>query len=142
MLLAATNRRPEAIQLWRENLAQSPDHLPSRLSLAETLAASNDHAGAIEQYRAVLTIKPDYPAARVALAAELSKSGEANTALAELHIVSQADARNVAALELTGDIEKSRGRINESRQAYSSALAATSDRDARKRIRAKLKATS
>ncbi len=142
LLLAATNRQPEAIQLWRENLAQSSDHLPSRLSLAETLAASNDHAGAIDQYRAVLAIKPDYPAARVALAAELSKSGEADRALTELRTVLQADAKNVAALELTGDIEKSRSSINEARQAYSSALAATSDRDARKRIRTKLKATS
>ena len=119
------------------NLANRPTHLPSRLSLAETLAASDDHAGAIEQYRAVLAIKPDYPAARVALAGELSKSGNADGALAELHGLDQADA-----LELIGDIEKSRGRLSEAKQAYTSALAATSDRDARSRIRAKLKATS
>ncbi len=38
--------RQEAIDLWRENLRQSPDYLPSRLSLAGALAAQGDNAGA------------------------------------------------------------------------------------------------
>ena len=143
---AATNRQPEAIQLWRENLrAISRPFAVAVEELWPKLAhrIEFDHAGAIRsRYRAVLAIKPDYPAARVALAQELSKAGDAAGAMKELGSVLNADAKNVAALELTGDIEKSRGRNNEARQAYSSALTATSDRDVRSRIRAKLKATS
>ncbi|MBZ5604356.1 MAG: tetratricopeptide repeat protein [Acidobacteriia bacterium] len=136
LLLVATNRRAEAVDLWRANLRQSPDHLPSRLSLAETLAASGDRAGAIEQYRAVLAAKPGYIAARLALADQLAKNGDADGALEELR---KSDQQNAAVLEQIGDLEMSRGRTAEARQAYTSALAVTTDRTARKRIRSKLR---
>ena len=136
LLLVATNRRAEAVDLWRANLRQSPDHLPSRLSLAETLAASGDRAGAIEQYRAVLAAKPGYIAARLALADQLAKNGDADGALEELR---KSDLQNAAVLEQIGDLEMSRGRTAEARQAYTSALAVTTDRTARKRIRSKLR---
>jgi len=138
LLASDKNRQSQAIELWRENLRRSPDYLPSRLSLAETLADSGDRTGAIEQYRQVLAAKPSYAGARVALADLLAKSGDADGAIQELREASQTNPQNAAVLEQIGDIEAARGRSAEARAAYTSALAATSDRAAKKRISAKL----
>jgi len=139
LLLASRNRRTEAIELWRENLRQSPDHLPSRLSLAQALADSGDRAGAIEQYRQVLASKPGYIAARTALADQLAKSGDTDAALAELREALKSDEHNAGVLEQIGDLESSRGRKAEAKQAYTSALSSTNDRQNRKRLESKLK---
>lgn len=139
LLASDKNRQPQAIELWRENLRQSPDYLPSRLSLAETLADSGDRAAAIEQYRQVLAAKPAYAGARIALAALLAKSGDADGAIRELREASQNDQQNAAVLEQIGDIEAARGHQEEARAAYTSALAATSDRAVKKRINEKLR---
>jgi tetratricopeptide (TPR) repeat protein len=138
-VLLASNRQAEAIELWRANLAQAPDYLPSRLSLAETLASSGDRTGAIDQYRQVLAVKPGYIGARLALAGLLAKSGDADGAIQELREASKSDPQNSAVLEQIGDIEAGRGRQTEAKAVYTSALAATSDRAARKRISEKLK---
>jgi tetratricopeptide (TPR) repeat protein len=139
LLASDKNRRSEATELWRENLRQSPEYLPSRLSLAETLADSGDPAGAVEQYRQVLAAKPGYAGARIALADLLAKSGDTDGAIRELREASKNDPQNAALLEQIGDIESDRGHPVEARAAYSSALSATSDRAARKRINEKLK---
>ncbi len=139
LLASETNRRAEAIDLFHENLRQSPDYLPSRLSLAQTLADAGDRAGAIEEYRRVLALKPAYVGARLALADLLAKSGDTEGALTELRSASQADPANFAIFEQIGDIEASRGRSAEARTAYTSALNATSDRAAHKRIDGKMK---
>jgi len=139
LLVSEKSRQAEAITLWQANLAQSPDYLPSRLSLAETLAATGDRAGAIEQYRQVVALKPQYIAARVALAGLLAQSGDPEAALNELRQASAADPQNTAILEQMGDIESARGRAQEAKSAYSAALASTSDRAVRKRLNGKLK---
>ncbi len=139
LLASEKNRRSEAIDLWRDNLSRSPDYLPSRLSLAETLAQNGDAPGAIEQYRQVLVVKPEYVAAHLAVAQLLSKSGDAEGALKELRDASAADPQNAATLEQIGDIEAGRGRTAEARTAYQSALKASADKAAQKRINGKLK---
>ena len=140
-LLVASNktRQAEAIELFRQNLSMSPDYLPSRLSLAETLAASGDRAGAIEEYRRVLGIKPEYLAARIALAQLLAKTGDSEGAVNELREASRTDPRNAGVFEQIGDIEAARGRREEARAAYSSALGLTSERAGKNRINAKMK---
>ena len=45
LIVDQQERRPEAIRLWRRNLTQSPDYLPSRLSLAGALATAGQGAG-------------------------------------------------------------------------------------------------
>ncbi len=135
LLAAQRNRQAEAIDLWRANLNQSPDYLPSRLSLAETLAG----ADAIAEYRKVLALKPEYIAAHLALAQLLAKAGDSDGALQELRTVSQEDAQNAAVLEQIGDIEAARGHSAEAKTAYTSAVASTRDRAARKRLNGKLK---
>ncbi len=140
LLASQSNSQQEAINLWRENLRQSPDYLPSRLSLAGTLAERGDNMAAIEEYRKILEAKPDYPAARIALAGLLAKTGDADGALRELRQSSTAGSQNPELLEQLGDLEAGRQHPAEARAAYQSALSATTDRGARKRIGNKLKA--
>ncbi len=140
LLAAQKNRRAEAIALWRTNLTQSPNDLPSRLGLAGTLAQDGDTPGAIEQYRQVLALKPGYIAAYLALAQLLARSGDAEGALQELRGAAALDARNSGVFEQIGDVESARGRTADARAAYQSALGLSPERAARKRLGDKLKA--
>jgi tetratricopeptide (TPR) repeat protein len=140
LLVSEKNRRAEAIALWRTNLTQSPDDLPSHLSLAEALAQDGDAAGAIEQYRRVLALKPDYIAAHLALAQLLAKSGDAEGALTELRSAAAADPKNAGVFEQIGDVEVARGRTADARSAYQSALGLSPETTMKKRLNQKLKA--
>jgi tetratricopeptide (TPR) repeat protein len=139
LLASEKNRQPEAIDLWRANLRQSPDYIPSRLSLAATLASANEDSAAIAEYRKVLEAKPGYVAARVALANLLAKTGDSEGALRELGELSKQDAQNFGVFERIGDLEASRQHPAEARAAYKSAVDLAPDRDARKRVNNKLK---
>jgi tetratricopeptide (TPR) repeat protein len=139
LLADEKNRQPEAIDLWRANLQQSPDYLPSRLSLAATLASTGDNAGAIAEYRKVLAAKPGYLAAHFALAGLLSKSGDSEGALQELRELSKQEPQNSGVFEQIGDVEAVRKNTTEAKAAYKSALDLAPDRDSRKRIGNKLK---
>ena len=133
------NRRMEAGDLLRANLSQSPDYLPSRLSLAETLAAGGDNAGAAEEYRKVLALKPGYIAARLALARVLVKTGDSEGALTELREAAKSDPQNSAIFEQIGDVEASRGQAAEARAAYQSAIQFAPDGAARRHLDGKSK---
>ena len=138
LLASDKSRQAEAISLWRENVSQAPDSLPSRLSLAETLAASGDSKGAAEEYRSVLKLKPGYIAARVALGRLMAASGDPEGALVELREAARLDAGNSETFEQIGDIEAGRGHAAEAAAAYKSALEQAPDRAARKRIEKKM----
>jgi tetratricopeptide (TPR) repeat protein len=138
LLAGEKNRQQEAIDFWRANLVQSPDYLPSRLSLAGTLADRGDNAAAIEEYRKVLAAKRDYVAARLALAGLLAKTGDTDNALEQLREVSKQDQRNGDVLEQIADLEAKRGHASEAKAAYQSALQLAPDRSAKKRINSKL----
>jgi tetratricopeptide (TPR) repeat protein len=132
-------RGPEAIQLWRQNLTQSPDYLPSRLSLAGALATAGDNAQAIEEYRKILVAKPDYVAARIALADLLAKTGDRDGAIDQLRQVTKQDSQDPDLFERVGDLEAARQHSTEARAAYQSALSLKPSRPMRKRIENKLK---
>ena len=132
-------RGPEAIQLWRQNLTQSPDYLPSRLSLAGALATAGENAQAIEEYRKVLEAKPDYIAARIALADLSAKTGDRDGALDQLRQVTKVDSQDPDLFERIGDLEAASQHPAEARAAYQSALGLKPARAARKRIENKLK---
>jgi tetratricopeptide (TPR) repeat protein len=143
LLAGPGNQRPErkmeAMELWRANLNQAADYLPSRLSLAEALAADGDNMGAAEQYRRVLALKPGYIAARLALGQALLKGGDPEGAVRELREAAGSDAQNPAILEQIGDAEASRGRTAEAKAAYQSALTLAPDRVTRKRLSQRLR---
>jgi tetratricopeptide (TPR) repeat protein len=139
LLSGDKNRQQEAIDLWRENLRQSPGFTASQLSLAETLAARGDNAGAIEQYRAVLSDKPKYVAAHLALARLLVKTGDNAGALAELQAAGAVETQNFEIFELTGDLEAGRKNTAEAKAAYEKAVQLAPDHNAKKRVASKLK---
>ena len=140
LLASDKNRQQEGIDLWRENLRQSPGFTASQLSLAETLAARGDNAGAIEQYRAVVQDKPKYVAAHLALARLLTKTSDTEGALAELRAASAVESQNFEILELTGDLEAGRKNTAQAKIAYEKAAQLAPDRNAKKRVAAKLRA--
>jgi tetratricopeptide (TPR) repeat protein len=139
LLADQQGRGPEAIQLWRQNLTQAPDYLPSRLSLAGALAGGGDNAQALEEYRKVLEAKPEYVAARIALADLLAKTGDRDGALDQLRQVTKQDSQDPDLFERIGDLEAARQHPAEARAAYQSALNLKPERAERKRIENKLK---
>ena len=139
LLSGEKNRQQEAIDLWKENLQQSPDYLASRLSLAQFLAERGDNPGAVEQYRQVTASKPAYVAAHAALAALLSKTGDQEASLQEYQSAAQLDAQNPDWPERIGDLEAARNHPEQAKAAYTAALNLTKDRAARKRIENKSK---
>jgi tetratricopeptide (TPR) repeat protein len=140
LLSGEKNRQPEAIDLWKENLQQSPDYLASRLSLAQFLSDRGDVPGAIEQYRQVTSSKPNYVAAHGALAGLLAKGGDADAAVGEYQTAAKLDPQNPEWQERIGDTEAARNHPAEAKTAYTAALNLTKDRAVRKRIENKEKA--
>jgi SpoVK/Ycf46/Vps4 family AAA+-type ATPase len=68
----------------REALKFSPDNLPLRLHLAETLLHRGDAAEAIGEYRQVLALEPNHSDAKFGLAQALYQEGSVSEALALL----------------------------------------------------------
>jgi len=131
-------RGAEAVDLWRQNLAKSPDYLPSRLSLAKTLAALNRDAEAVAEYETALKAKPEYVAARLALAEVQRKGGNTGRALANLREVARQQPGNAEVWEAIGDAEKAGGSTAAAAEAYRKALELSVEGGAKKRIRRKM----
>ncbi|MCU1327380.1 MAG: peptidase caspase catalytic subunit p20, partial [Bryobacterales bacterium] len=138
LLAGIKGREPEAIDLWKQNLSEKADFLPSRLALAELLGTRNDPAGAVEQYRLVIAARPEYIAARVALAAQLLKANQPEASLDQLETALKVESGNAALWEQAGDAHRLLKQNDKSRAAYSEALKLEEDKAARKRIRAKM----
>lgn len=131
-------RQTEAIDLWKQNLAAKPDHLPSRVALAELLAQRGDTAGAIEQFREVIAQAPEYLGARTSLATQLAKANQPEAALEQLRSVVKVETRDASLWEQIGDLEKTLNHTNESREAYATALKLETENAGRKRLRTKM----
>jgi tetratricopeptide (TPR) repeat protein len=140
LLARKPDRVPEAIRLWESVLSAAPDYLASHLSLAETLARQGQHQAAAGKYLAVVHRRPDYLAARVAAADQLAKAGRPEEALNQLQETLKLQPQNGAVYEQLGDLEKTRGRLDQARTAYQSALGYAGEGRDRKRIRGKLNA--
>jgi tetratricopeptide (TPR) repeat protein len=142
LLAGKPDRVAEAHELWRLNLSKAPEYLPSRLSLARSLARQGQHAQAIQEYALVVKQKPDYVAARLALAELYLKVNNADAALVEFQEASKLQRENALIYEQIGDLERARNRYEQAGAAYQSALKYAPDNASRKRIRAKIRATS
>lgn len=85
-LAARPGRRDDVIQLCRKILSTAPDHLSSRLLLADELQQAGDRAAAISEFRRALSQQPDSPVIHEKLAASLAGSGREKEALAMLRV--------------------------------------------------------
>ena len=118
LLASSPDRFPEAVQLWQQNLAQAPDHLPSILPFAEALGNAGRTKEAIVQYQEVIRLQPDYVAARMALAALLLRDNRAVEALVELREASRREPASARIFERIGDAELASGNRAAARAAY------------------------
>jgi len=134
-------RLAEAIELWRQNLAEAPGFTASRVSLAETLTHSGRTAEAIGQYETLVRERPDFLSARLALAELLANAGRNEEAVQHLQEALRQKPGSAVVWERMGDVQMSRREHIEAAEAYRSALQAPADPKARKRIRAKLRLT-
>src|SRR5258708_11632393 len=132
-------RSDDALTLWRENLAKDEGYFPSPLSLARGLARLGRDSEAIQQYTSILARKPDYVAARLALAELKAKAGDSAGALADFEEAAKTQPGSALIYEQIGDLEKARGNTAQATKAYETALQNTRDRNATKRLRAKLR---
>jgi type IV pilus assembly protein PilF len=137
-LLLAKKRRTldDALAAWRQN----GDYLPSRFSLAQALARSGRASEAVEQYRRILTLAPESLGARLELVRQMQKAGA--PAVDQVRALEEGVAANRSPVlyEELGRVHRDAGRMAEARAAYRSALDATTDPAARKRIEAVLRA--
>jgi tetratricopeptide (TPR) repeat protein len=130
-------REAEAVSMLELNLAASPDHLPSRLALAEVLVQQGKRDEAARQYEALLARRAGYPAARVRLAGLLLESGEVDQAILQLNEALRLQPNFADAFEILGDAERKRNREEAARAAYQRAADLATDPAARKRIKSK-----
>ncbi len=138
LLSGIKDRDAEAIPLWKQNLAEKPDFLPSRLALAELLGKRGDAAGAIAEYRMVIAARPEYIGARIALAAQFLKANQPEAGLEQLQAALKVESGNASLWEQAGDAHRALKQSDQSRTAYTEALKLEEDKAARKRIRAKM----
>ncbi len=141
LLASRKDRFPEAIPLWRKNLADAPDHLPSRLALAEAYASNGQDKDAAAEYEEVVRLKPEYAGARVELARLLAKDRPA-AALENLKEAARREPSDASIQESIGDLELATGNTAAARAAYERALKLARDSSARKNIRRKLERLS
>ncbi|MDZ4801678.1 MAG: tetratricopeptide repeat protein [Bryobacteraceae bacterium] len=140
LVIAEDQRRfPEAVELWKQNLAKTSDYLPSLISLARALASHGGAAESASFYEKVVALRPEYVAARRALADVYVQLKNADAAVLQLRAALQAQPRNALVYEQLGDIEQSRGRVKEAAAAWLTALEQSADDTEKKRIRRKLK---
>jgi tetratricopeptide (TPR) repeat protein len=131
------NRYREAVDLWRENLAKSPTHIPSLLALAEGQEQSGDTQAAVSSYKSIVALKPGYPGARIALSRLLERSGDPQGALREMLAAAESQADDPGIQERVGDLYSVLGNKEHAAEGYEHALK-TADKPSRKRIIQKL----
>lgn len=134
-------RRAEAINHWRENLAADPAFLRSRLSLAGALQADGKTAEAISEYLTLLQLEPGFVAVRVAVAALQEEMGERDAAVASLRAAALAQPDSPEVWERIGNLEEKRGNATAAREAFQHALENGMTGQARRRLQTKLKTT-
>jgi tetratricopeptide (TPR) repeat protein len=136
LLLSRDTVSAEAEQLWRQNLAEAPDEVASRLALADYLDRVGRNAEAAAEY---VTAVGDgsFPGIRRKLAAVYLKLNRADDARAVLERALQDAPENAGLLEDLGDVAAQAGDANAAEQRYLEAERRYASGADRKRVRQK-----
>ncbi|MBV9503493.1 MAG: tetratricopeptide repeat protein, partial [Acidobacteriia bacterium] len=137
-LLLSAGEPDRALDLWKDNLAQAPAHLPSLIGMAETYERLG-RPEAIEIYERITALQNGYVAAHLAAARLLIAAGRFAEALPHLEQARSLAPENAAAWELSGDAAHGSA---EARLYYETALRLARDRAQRARILKKRPQTS
>lgn len=135
-LLVAPDHPAAAIELWKRNLEQSQDDMPSLKGLARLYKTAGNIEEASRIYGRILNVQSGYVGARIELAELLIQGGKLLEADEILAAARKSAADNPTVWELSGDAwvrTPERARV-----AYETALRLSTDKTQRSRIRRKL----
>lgn len=130
----------EAIRLWRLNLAERHDDLPTLIGLSDTLAAARQTQAALDALSALVDAKPDYVAARLQYAKALLKAGRVEEATQQLASATAYAGHNSDVLEQIADLYIQAGQNGRERALvlYRRSLDLVASSSQRKRIHLKI----
>jgi transitional endoplasmic reticulum ATPase len=97
------------LQALRAALAVSPDNVPLRLHLADTLREAGRSREAADEYRAALQLDPNSPAGHAALGALLYELNDLDAALDHLQAAVRLDPKDARALLALSRVEAALG---------------------------------
>ncbi len=138
LLLAGEKAYGEADKLWLSVIADSPEFIAARVSLAGSLAQRGDTAAAIAQYKEILKTDPTWAGVHEALARLYYASGDNRGALDELDPALTSAPANPFLLELRGDTLARMQRRSEAVADWTEALKLAPDRNSARRLSKKL----
>ncbi len=145
LLLESENRGDEALSLWRQNLAEEPQDLPSLVGMSEALYNRGDTTAATTIFVELLNQKPEFAGARLQFAKLLAKSGteaDTNSSAAQLRLILAKTPNNAEACGLLADIlaaspRRSPEDIRAATELYSRAIDNSASRQQRRRLEVK-----
>lgn len=143
LLLVKEQRANEALALWRENLKDDRDDLPSLVGLGDALYQYGDFTGADTVFSHLLSQKPEYAGARLKYAHVLLNLGMKQKAAEQLETLRTASPDNAEASEMLADLRAESGDAGdraEALQLYKRALQNATARSDRGRIKKKMRA--
>jgi tetratricopeptide (TPR) repeat protein len=144
LLFVAQKKPDEAIRLWRLNLADKPDDLPSLIGLSDVLIARGQTEPALQTLAALVQSKPDYLGARLQYAKVLFKAAQPHQAAEQLQEIIGSSSENSEVYELLADARAQTQPEPDGRSTaavvdlYNRALELATSRQQRNRIRHKL----
>lgn len=118
----AANDASSAVATFKQLTAQNATNPMFQVRLAEALLATKDADGAKRALDAALKLRPEFPPARRGLVSLAMSQGKPQEALALVREMQKADAKDMQAVLLEGDIETSRRNWDAAAAAYRNAL--------------------
>jgi len=138
VLLSRKGQSPQAVQLWRENIAAEPGAPAPRLALAEYLAKYGDKSGAIREYEAAVQAAPNHTGARRELAKLYASDNRWQDAYDQLREARKQIPDHAGIAEEFGDAAVKLGQMAGGAAAYRDAARLYADKRDRRRVEAKL----
>lgn len=120
--MASPESSDPALAALREALAHSPDNVPLRLHLADSLHRAGHGAEAIEEYRELLRRAPDDDRARLALAGVYLDVGRVSHAAVLAELLVRRTAPRAEAYVLLARVRLREGAFDGARAAFREAL--------------------
>ena len=121
-VLAASNRRSEALVQYREAVRLAPTYVLPRLNLAEALAAEGLRDEALQEYQRVLRLDPQNAKACAGVGLALAQAGRSADAIAYLRESVRLDPEAADARTNLGAALAAQGRLPEAIDQYRQAL--------------------
>lgn len=139
LLLESEGETAQAVQLWRSNLAEKPDDVPSLVGLSQAFTSEAQTGPALNALSALVAARPDYLGARLQYAKALLAAGRSNDAMHQLDLAVPYAPDNGDILEQIADLyERAGDGAGRALAIYRRALETSLSNKQRNRIRLKI----